>query len=69
MAASGAVVPMTDKAWLDKREGETEEQYNVRLAHTCYTCGAYFVILEMLYLHEDECAGEGVEVGLWRFNE
>jgi hypothetical protein len=63
------VVSVTDTPWLDQHEDETEEQYNTRLAHTCYQCGAYFVILDMLWPHEDECEGIDAEVSIWRLNE
>lgn len=63
------VVPVSDKPWLDQREGETEDQYNARLANTCYTCGGFFVITAILVAHEEQCRGESDDPDMWRFNE
>jgi hypothetical protein len=53
---------MTDtpkKPWMRKRPGETDEQYDWRIAHSCYNCGAVIVDSRALDAHEDECSRRG----------
>lgn len=40
---------------MQRRDGETIEQWHYRLAHSCYRCGDEFADLTVLNLHEDRC--------------
>ncbi len=47
------------KAWLKRRQSETEAQYDYRISHSCYNCGTFIVDKQALNLHEDECSVQG----------
>ncbi|WP_010307612.1 hypothetical protein [Saccharopolyspora spinosa] len=42
---------------MQKRAGETAEQWRIRLAHSCYLCGSEYADLAVLAPHEDRCDG------------
>ncbi|MEU5852507.1 hypothetical protein [Saccharopolyspora shandongensis] len=41
------------KPWMQRRAGETVQQYHARLSHSCYLCGEQYRDLTVLNLHED----------------
>jgi hypothetical protein len=43
------------KPHMKRRPGETIEQWNHRIAHSCYRCGTYIEHKDVLNQHEDHC--------------
>lgn len=58
-----------EQPWLDKRESETEEQYDTRMGLTCEKCGAFPMPGIVLVLHRQECRGPEADVTRWHINE
>lgn len=47
--------PDSKKPWLRIRDGETPEQYDHRIARSCYNCGQQIENSTALDQHEDRC--------------
>lgn len=53
----GALIATATRPHMKRREGETEDQWLHRLAHSCYRCGHYEADLHVLRDHEDSHGG------------
>jgi hypothetical protein len=47
------------KPWLNQRDDETHDEYQLRLFRSCYNCGTVIAERELLHLHEDQCSSQG----------
>lgn len=49
--------PVRKRPWMVQRDGETKEQFEHRVANSCYRCGVYLPGADVLNAHEDQCTG------------
>lgn len=55
----------SERPWLDRRDGESDDQFIYRMARTCPKCGGFFVIPLARAAHQEQCTGSP-DVRVWR---
>lgn len=52
------------KPHMQRRPGETLDEWRSRLAHSCYRCGTRYADKTMLDVHEQHCQGHSGQAGV-----